>query len=177
MKLHLATEVPESITDGAGIRYSLYTQGCHLHCPGCHNPETWSFCPDAPGSYHLDTGDLITKIKKAKFSWGRLTLCGGDPIYQAPACIELIRRLKKLNPDYNVWAYTGLTFEHILEHADKENQWLEYLKCIDVLVDGPFILEQRDLTLPFRGSKNQRLIDVQRTIKKTLDTPYIVHIE
>ncbi|MCL2371318.1 anaerobic ribonucleoside-triphosphate reductase activating protein [Candidatus Saccharibacteria bacterium] len=165
MKFHLSTVFPESTADGLGIRYAIYTQGCYLHCKGCHNPETWSFCPDAPGSYFVDIDEIISDMKKHRFSWGRLTLCGGDPIYQAPACIELIKRLKKQNPKFNIWAYTGLTFEHIIEKASAENQWHEYLKQIDILVDGPFILSERDISLPWRGSNNQRLIDVQETLK------------
>ena len=174
MNLHLSTEYPESTTDGAGIRYSVYTQGCRggmfapgviSNCKGCQNPETWSFAEDAPGSYFISTGDLVKKIQKHKFSWGRLTLCGGDPIWQAPACIELIQNLKQFKVDYNVWAYTGLKFEWILEKADAENRWREYLESIDVLIDGPFILSQRDITLPWRGSSNQRVIDVPATLK------------
>lgn len=175
MKLHLSTEYPESTTDGVGIRYSIYTQGCRggmfapgviSNCKGCHNPETWSFAADAPGSYFVSTDALVEKMQRHKFSWGKLTLCGGDPIWQAPACIELIKKLKELKPDYNVWAYTGLKFEYILASADAKNRWREYLESIDVMIDGPFILAERDITLSWRGSTNQRVIDVRQTLKK-----------
>jgi len=174
MKLHLQTEYPEQTTDGPGIRYSIYTQGCKgglfgdcIHnCKGCHNPETWSFAPDAPNSYWLDTDELIAKMQQYPLSWGKLTLCGGDPIWQAPACIELIKKLKKLKPNFHIIAYTGLTFEFICDHADKTNQWLEYLQNVDLLIDGPFLLEQRDITLPWRGSPNQRVVNVKKSLKQ-----------
>jgi anaerobic ribonucleoside-triphosphate reductase activating protein len=172
MKLHLAQEYPEQTTDGIGIRYAVYTQGCRgglwgeqlNHCPGCHNPETHSCALDAPDSYFLDLDDLIKKMRGHKLSWGRLTLCGGDPIWQAPACIELITKLKKLKPDFNVWAYTGLTFEFIKKSSTAKNHWQKYLAALDVLVDGPFILSQRDISLPWRGSPNQRVINVPESL-------------
>ena len=173
MKLHLNTEYPEATTDGLGIRYSIYTQGCRgglwgdciRNCNGCQNPETWSFDDDAPGSYWLETDELVEKIKASKLSYGKLTLCGGDPIWQAEACIELIDKLRANKPDYSVWAYTGLLYEFIIKHANAQNHWREYLEHIDVLIDGPFVLKQRDITLPWRGSPNQRVIDVKNTLK------------
>lgn len=173
MRLHLATEYPESTTDGLGIRYSIYVQGCRgglfgdciRNCTGCHNPETWSFADDAPGSYWVTTDELIKKMQGHKLSWGKLTLCGGDPIWQAPACIELVKKLRALKPDFNIWAYTGLTFEYIRSNIDPINQWQEYLENIDVLIDGPFMLARRDISLPWRGSSNQRVIDVKKTLK------------
>lgn len=173
MKIHLSAEYPEATTDGIGIRYSVYTQGCKgglfgdciSNCKGCHNPETHSFDENAPGSYWITTDELVDKIQQHKFSWGKLTLCGGDPIWQVPACIELIDKLKKIKPDYNVWAYSGLSYEYIKNSANDENRWLEYLRYIDVLIDGPFLLEQRDITLAWRGSPNQRIIDVQKSLK------------
>jgi Organic radical activating enzymes len=174
MKIHLSTEYPESTTDGHGIRYSIYVQGCRggLHgdcirnCPGCHNPETWSFAKNAPGSYWLTIEDLVEKIRAHKLSWGKLTLCGGDPIWQVEECIELVKQLKKLKPDFNVWAYSGLSYDYILNSANEKNHWKEYLEMLDVLVDGPFLLKQRDITLPWRGSPNQRVIDIKKTTKK-----------
>lgn len=174
MQLHLHTEYPEQTTDGLGIRYSIYVQGCRgglfgdqiSNCNGCHNPETWSFASDAPDSYWLELDELIQKMQKHPLSWGKLTLCGGDPIWQASACIELIKKLKESKSDFNVWAYTGLTFEYILENADSKNRWLEYLRGIDVLVDGPFLLSKRDISLSWRGSPNQRVIDVQKTLQQ-----------
>ena len=169
MKIHLQNEFPEATTDGIGIRYSIYTQGCRgglfgdciSNCEGCQNPETWSFDKNAPGSYWLEVDELIEKMQKDKISWGKLTLCGGDPIWQAEACIELISKLKKLKPDFNVWVYSGLSFDYILKSANKENRWKEYLESIDVLIDGPFLLDKRDISLSWRGSPNQRIIDVQ----------------
>ena len=175
MLIQLANEFPEATTDGRGIRYSVYTQGCRggwwgenciANCKGCQNPETWSFEKDAPGAYWIMVEELVEKIKKHKFSWGKLTLCGGDPIWQAEACIELVQRLRKEKVDYDVWAYTGLTYEYILKEANEENRWGEYLKCIDILVDGPFVVDKRDITLPWRGSGNQRVIDVRKSLRK-----------
>ena len=172
-KLHLQTEYPEQTTDGIGIRYSIYTQGCKgglfgdcpSNCKGCQNPETWSFAPDAPGSYWLTVDQLIKKMQKYPLSWGKLTLCGGDPVWQAAACVELMQKLRAIKSDFNIWAYTGLTFEFIQAYADRTNRWAQYLEQIDVLVDGPFLLDQRDISLPWRGSPNQRLIDVPKTLK------------
>ena len=173
MKIHLQNEFPEATTDGIGIRYSIYTQGCKgglfgdciSNCKGCQNPETWSFDEDTPGSYWLEIDDLVEKMRESKLSWGKLTLCGGDPIWQAEACIELISKLKKIKPDFNVWAYSGLSYEYISKSANKENNWKDYLKAIDVLIDGPFLLDKRDISLSWRGSPNQRIIDVPKSLK------------
>ncbi len=150
----------DSIVDGPGLRAVLWTQGCLHHCKGCQNPQTWSF----------DDGGLvlISEVKKAidelEYHTG-LTLSGGDPLYQVSECLEIIKYARKKG--LNIWVYTGFTWEEIIKMSKKDSVYKEFLKYVDVLVDGRFILEERDLSLLFRGSKNQRLIDVPKTLKSS----------
>ena len=158
MKIRLASDITtESIVDGEGIRSVIWCQGCIHNCPGCHNPETHSF----------DTGilrevsEVCEEIKNIDFQDG-ITLSGGDPMCQIDACLEIAKFCQENN--LNVWCYTGYTIEKLLERANKEEKLKEFLKNIDVLVDSPFILELKSYDVPFRGSKNQRLIDSKRSI-------------
>lgn len=143
----------ESVVDGEGIRYVVFCQGCPHHCVGCHNPESWSF----DGGSLIDSEDIYISMQKNELLDG-LTLSGGEPFMQVDELLPLVQKMK---PRYNVWCYTGFLYEDLLK--DNKRKLLEY---IDVLVDGKFILEQRDLTLRFKGSKNQRLIDVQKSLKE-----------
>ena len=147
MEIRIAGVVPESIVDGEGIRYAIFMQGCLRRCEGCHNPATHSL----DGGRIFDTDELIAAIKRNPLLAG-ITLTGGEPLLQVDAAIELAKATKNLG--LNVWCYTGYTFEKIPPFAK------ELLKFVDVLVDGPFILEQRNLELDFRGSTNQRIIDL-----------------
>lgn len=149
MKIRIAGIVEESIVDGTGIRYAIFMQGCLRHCKGCQNPGTH----DINGGRIVDTSELIDAIKKNPLLAG-ITLTGGEPLLQLDAAIELARETKKLG--LNVWCYTGYTFEEIPDAAR------ELLKYVDVLVDGPFVEELKDLELDFRGSSNQRIIDLNR---------------
>lgn len=143
----------ESVVDGEGIRYVVFCQGCPHHCVGCHNPGSWSF----DGGSLIDNEDIYISMQKNELLDG-LTLSGGEPFMQVDELLPLVQKMK---PRYNVWCYTGFLYEDLLK--DNKRKLLEY---IDVLVDGKFILEQRDLTLRFKGSKNQRLIDVQKSLKE-----------
>ena len=156
MKIRLATYLePDSIVDGEGIRTVVWTQGCSHNCEGCHNPSTHDF----KGGFEVDTDEIINDLNKIEFQRG-ITFSGGDPMFQAEACnaIAVAAKAKGLN----VWCYTGFTFEELLNNL----KTLEFLKNIDVLVDGKFILKQRSLNLDFRGSKNQRIIDVPKSLKE-----------
>lgn len=135
------------MADGPGLRTSIYCAGCRHHCPGCHNPQSW----DMDGGYEASTDELLAIIKSDEFS--NVTFSGGDPFYQAEAFTELARKIKE-QTSKTIWCYTGFTHEEIL--ADKKLSML--LPYIDVLVDGPFIMEKRDPELLFRGSSNQKII-------------------
>ena len=152
MKIRIAGVVPESIVDGEGIRYAIFMQGCNRHCEGCQNPATHPL----DGGKIVDTDELIDAIKKNPLLSG-ITLTGGEPLLQIPAAIELAKATKNLG--LNVWCYTGYIYEEIPPDAQ------ELLKYIDVLVDGEFILALRDLELDFRGSRNQRIIDLNKLRK------------
>lgn len=158
MKIRLAAPLqPDSIVDGEGIRVVLWTQGCSHHCKGCHNPETWDF----KGGYLVDLEEIKEELNSIQGQDG-ITLSGGDPLFQVDACLEIVKYCKKIN--LNVWCYTGYTFEQLL--ALNNPKIIEFLNYVDVLVDGKFILEQRSLDLKFKGSENQRVIDVPNSLKE-----------
>ena len=138
--------------DGPGLRTSVYLAGCAHHCPGCHNPQSW----DPAGGDDMSVDELMRVI-----AWNEapLTLSGGDPLAQPGQVLELVRRVKtELN--INIWLYTGYTWEQIV--ADR--RLADVVRWVDVVVEGPFILAQRDITLHFRGSSNQRIIDVPASL-------------
>ena len=143
--------VQDSIVDGPGIRFVVFAQGCPHHCPGCHNPGSH----DPNGGEELTLEYIITQMLSNPLTDG-LTLSGGEPFEQADDCLSLAKAAR--GAGLNVWAYTGYTFEHIRDHGSEAQKAL--LQELNVLVDGRFILEQRTLTLPWRGSDNQRIIDV-----------------
>ena len=150
MKIRVAGIVPESFVDGEGIRFTIFFQGCLRNCFNCHNPATH----DLNGGKILDTEEIISTIKKNPLLTG-ITLSGGEPILQIAPAAELARAAKNLNLD--VWCYTGYKLEEIPSTAE------ELLRNVDVLVDGEYIDELRDLELNFRGSKNQRVIDLKKS--------------
>ena len=150
--------VTDSIVDGPGFRVSIFTQGCPHHCEGCHNPG--SHDPAAGKEWTLD------EVEK-KFTGNPLldgiTLTGGEPFQQPAACAELARRAHQKG--LNVWSYSGYTYEKLRELAKQDEGVNALLSEIDVLVDGPFRLNERSLVLLYCGSKNQRLIDMKKTRK------------
>lgn len=156
MKIRLASDklLTDSIVDGEGLRAVLWTQGCSHNCKGCHNPKTHSFNE----GILVDVEDVKSLIKELVLQDG-ITLSGGDPFFQVEAISEIAKFSKEQG--LSVWAYTGFTFEELI----KSEKALEALKYIDVLVDGKFELENRSLSLKFRGSTNQRIIDVKRSLK------------
>lgn len=149
--------VTDSIVDGPGFRVSIFTQGCPHHCPGCHNPG--SHDPEAGVVWTLD--DVEKKFVGNPLLDG-ITLSGGEPFQQSAACAELARRAREQN--LTVWAYTGYTFERLQEMAQDDPEITSLLSRIDVLVDGPFLQEQRSLDLLYCGSRNQRILDLPKTI-------------
>lgn len=154
MELRIAGIVNDSVVDGDGYRFTIFTQGCPHACPSCQNPNTW----DVSGGYLVDTDDLIPKILANPLLDG-VTFSGGEPFSQAPPLADLA---KKLRPHgLTLWCYTGYTFDALAARHEPATD--DLLSLLDVLVDGPFLLAQRDLTLRFRGSKNQRIIDLNRT--------------
>lgn len=153
-----------SLVDGEGIRMVLWCQGCHVHCLGCHNPET----QNPQGGKNIPLKEILNIMEKNAKHHDGITLSGGDPFLQPYECKIIADKAHTLG--LNVWAYCGLTFEELKKDKDKK----ELLKCCDVLVDGPFILSQKDATLPFRGSTNQRIIDVQASLTKRKTILYSV---
>lgn len=149
----------ESIVDGDGVRVVIFFSGCNHHCKGCHNPETHDFNAGRLFSTELQK-QIAEYVRETPFISG-VTLSGGDPMYSAESIIPFLKELKSLSPASTVWVYSGFTYEEIT--ADPSMR--ELLGMCDVLVDGPFILEQRDITLSYRGSRNQRIIDVQASQK------------
>lgn len=150
----------ESIVDGEGVRVVVFASGCKHNCKGCHNPASHSFTAGRPFTQALQT-EVIDYIKTTPFVSG-LTLSGGDPMYSAKEIVPFIQRLRSEVQDITIWIYTGFSFETILENREM----LELLKLCDVLVDGAFVLELRDITLPYKGSKNQRIIDIQKSLER-----------
>ena len=155
------------IANGAGVRVSLFVSGCTHHCPDCFQPETWDFSYGKP--YTQETQDEIIGLLSKEYIDG-LTLLGGEPFEpeNQPELLELLKRVRKELPERNIWAYSGYTFESDMLHG-KLSQYestLEMLKLIDVLVDGEFKIDQKDIRLKFKGSANQRIIDVQRSLKE-----------
>lgn len=155
MVVRLAADIqPDSILDGSGIRTVIWFQGCLHNCNGCQNPETH----DMNGGIVVDVDELKMKLKNLKYQSG-ITLSGGDPFFQPEAALEIAKFAKSIG--LNVWAYTGFTYEALL--SDKSR--LDLLKNVDVLVDGKFMMDKKSLNCKFRGSTNQRLIDVKKSLE------------
>ena len=152
--MRIANVVSDSIVDGPGLRFTVFTQGCPHHCPGCHNPETH----DPAGGREVTVEALAEQMLSNPLMDG-LTLSGGEPFDQAGECCALAARAKEKG--LNVWAYTGYRYETLLEQANPAV--LALLEQVDVLVDGPFVESLKSYDALFRGSTNQRLIDVAKS--------------
>ena len=155
MEIRISGAIEESIVDGPGVRYVIFTQGCPHHCPGCQNPETHDF----DGGMVVDTEAFLKEIKANPLISG-VTFSGGEPFCQPEPLIELGKEIKALGK--SLWSFSGYTFEEILALGEKQRELLE---CLDVLVDGKFLIEEKSLSLRFRGSKNQRLVDVKKSLE------------
>ena len=152
--LDLSGIVSDSIVDGPGIRTTIFSQGCPHHCKGCHNPETWAFgC-----GTQMPVEDIVDIVKSNPLCRG-VTFSGGEPFSQAAGFAKLAALLKELG--YEVASYSGFTFEELLEGTEDQKKLLEN---IDILIDGRFILAEKSLEIAFRGSRNQRILDVKKSL-------------
>lgn len=154
------------IANGAGVRTTLFVSGCRHHCPGCFNPGTWDF--EAGESFTDETVEAILESLEPAYVTG-LTLLGGEPLEpeNQEALADLLERLHTRLPEKNVWLYTGFTWDEVVEGPSRAHTDIarRILARLAVLVDGPFVLDEKDITLRFRGSANQRVIDVQRSLR------------
>lgn len=155
--LRISGVIDDSIVDGPGIRLTIFTQGCPHRCEGCHNPQTHDF----DGGETVTLESLLEKVKSNPLLDG-VTFSGGEPFCQAKQLYELGLEIKKAG--LNVVTYTGYLYEYLTERADPDNYYWELLSVTDYLVDGPFILSKRDILLKFKGSSNQRIIDVKKSL-------------
>lgn len=158
MNLRISGLVEESIVDGEGIRFVIFTQGCPHHCKGCHNPSTHDF----NGGRIVTIDKIFSQIKENPLLSG-VTFSGGEPFCQPKPLVELAKKIHQIG--LNVWSYTGYTLEQLMDMGEDEKQLLHE---VDFLVDGKFILEEKDLSLPFRGSRNQRILNLQKMRKEFL---------
>lgn len=158
-ELNIAGIIRETIVDGPGLRFTLFVQGCPHKCIGCHNPKTHSF----DGGKKVDIKKIEKEILKNPLLKG-VTFSGGEPFCQSENLSLLGKKLKENGLD--IVTYTGYTFEYLFENSNEKNHYMDLLKITDILIDGPFILEQKSLALKFRGSKNQRIIDCQKSLKE-----------
>lgn len=153
MSIRVLDIMEDTTVDGPGFRTSIYAAGCTHHCAGCHNPQSW----DAGGGTEMTVEELMTIIEGDPFA--HVTFTGGDPMLQAEGFAELAQAIRS-RTNKTIWCYTGYCFEALL-HMPAQRRLLD---LVDVLVDGPFVEAQRDTDLLFRGSANQRLIDVPRSL-------------
>jgi len=154
MNIRIAGIVNDSIVDGPGLRLTVFTQGCPHRCPGCHNPQSHDY-----NSGEIMDIDSILQTARENILLDGVTLSGGEPFAQPEACTAIAKGAHEMG--LNVWCYSGYTFEQLLNGTPEQ---LELLRNIDVLVDGPFIMAQKTMNLPFRGSANQRILDVPASL-------------
>lgn len=156
--MNYATIKWADVSNGPGVRVSLFVSGCTHCCPGCFNPEAWDFQYGQPFT-QAEEDKILAALSPAHMKG--LSLLGGEPFHPAnqAAVLELVKRVREVYPDKGIWCYTGYLYEDLLAGKVGEHS-RELLEQLDVLVDGPFVLEQKELSLRFRGSANQRLIDV-----------------
>ena len=148
-----------SISNGPGVRVVLWVSGCQIHCKGCQNPESWDFCAGKPFNEESKK-ELFNALDKSYIRG--ITISGGNPLDQSHDIFLLINEIQEKFPNKDIWLYSGYTYEEIC----KSKEMFKVVSNIDILVDGPYIEGQRDITLKFRGSKNQRLIDIKETLKQ-----------
>ena len=158
MKLRLFGTANDSIVDGPGIRYAVFVQGCTHNCKGCHNPGSHSL----DGGYEKEVEEIFAEISKNPLLDG-VTFSGGEPFLQAKALYELAKLVKEKN--LNIYVYSGFTFEQLVAGANEENGWRELLEIADFLIDGKFEEDKKHYTLLFKGSENQRIIDLKESLQ------------
>ena len=160
--LDLSGIVSDSIVDGPGIRTTIFSQGCPHHCPGCHNPETWAF-----GTGTKIPVEAVVDIVRSNPLCRGVTFSGGEPFAQPEAFARLAGLLKEKG--YEIASYSGYTFEELLIGSEAQRK---LLSSIDILIDGRFLLAEKSLEVPFRGSRNQRILDVKKSLEagKAIET-------
>lgn len=147
-----------NFVDGEGVRNSLYVSGCMFHCKGCYNAATWSFRAGIPYTNVLEE-QIMTDLAQPYVQG--LTLLGGEPFLNTSFLLPLIKRIKRELPEKDIWSWTGYTWEEMMQETEDK---LEMLSLIDILVDGRFDISKKNLMLQFRGSSNQRIIDVKKSL-------------
>lgn len=157
--LRVSGVVDESIVDGPGIRFVIFAQGCHRRCPGCHNPQTF----DPLGGYQISIDEIVSMIEKNPILQG-VTFSGGEPFLQAASFAVLAKKLRQIG--LNIIVYTGYTFEELLASCYENPDWRALLESVDTVVDGPFEIQRRSLELRFRGSNNQRVLDIAQSLAR-----------
>lgn len=158
MSIRVAGIVTDSLVDGPGIRFTLFAQGCPLSCPGCHNPEA----ADPGGGVEMSLQEILNQIKTARGIDG-VTFSGGEPFYQAEPLARLGEEITRLG--LNLVIYSGYTFEELLAKSRQEKGIARLLAAGWLLIEGPYRQEERDISIPFRGSKNQRILDLPSSLK------------
>lgn len=159
MNLRVLKIIDGTTVDGIGLRTSIYFAGCSHQCAGCHNPQSWN----TDGGYEISVDDILRQVIENDLD---VTFSGGDPLLQVEPLTRLAEKIKEAGK--NIWCYTGYTFEEILANPRLK----QILPHVDVVVDGPFLLDRRDISLHFRGSDNQRVIDVKRSMEGQIYTLY-----
>lgn len=151
----------DDMNNGTGIRCVLWLSGCEIHCKNCQNPQTWDKCSGIKFDQYAKK-ELLDSLSKDYIKG--LTLSGGNPLekYNISELLSLLKEIKNLYPNKDIWCYSGYTYEQLIQREDLKDIW----QYIDVLIDGPYIDEQRDITLKWRGSKNQRVINIPQSIKE-----------
>ena len=157
MNIRVSGIVEQSIVDGPGLRLVVFTQGCPHHCPGCHSPQTHDF----EGGQEMPVQTILDMLDKNPLLRG-ITLSGGEPLVRAAELLPLAQGVRARGKD--IVCFTGYTFERLLEMMADDPPLARLLGLVDLLVDGLFVQEQRDLTLPFRGSRNQRVLDLRASL-------------
>lgn len=160
MNIRIAGTVNDSIVDGAGYRFTIFTQGCPHRCPGCHNPQTHDFS----GGTEITPEELLQKIKANPLLDG-VTFSGGEPFSQAEALTELARKIHAMG-GLDIVTYTGYTFEQLLAGSGENPAWRTLLEETDILIDGLFIESQKSYEVRFRGSANQRYLDARESLRQ-----------
>ncbi len=166
MNIRISGTANDSIVDGPGIRYTVFTQGCPHGCKGCHNPQTHDF----NGGKVIDSSILIDEIKDNPLLDG-VTFSGGEPFCQARVLSQMGRQIKQ--EGLNIVTYTGYLFEYLVKNANDQNGYMDLLKYTDILIDGRFEIEQRSIDALFKGSTNQRLIDCQKSLELNKVIEYV----
>ena len=158
MSIRIAGIITESVVDGPGLRLVIFCQGCYHNCPGCHNPDTH----DIRGGTEVKQDQLLKLVDETPLIRG-VTLSGGEPMLQAEQLLGLARYVKQVK-QFNLVTYTGYLYEDLLKIAQDNTAVAELLQLTDWLIDGPYLEKERDLSIAFRGSRNQRIIDLKRSV-------------